>query len=310
MRFTEEMILSPDLWAGLHDPNRRLKETDVAVFGIPYDGAASFREGTKDGPRSIRDISFSITPTTEDFTLFDDLRVLDLGDFYGADQVDLFELVEKQVEELVREKVFFTMLGGDHSVTIPVLRGIDKAIQGSLGVIHIDAHLDLCDELDGNPLSHACPARRGTELKSINGSDGFYFLGIRSIERDEINFMKENKVHVISAREFSLLGVEKVLSRVIEHFKDRDHIYLTLDIDALDPAYASGTGTPQFGGLSSREILEVLRGLFRELPIMGFDVVEVAPGLSSSLTSSFAARKIITEMWGFHYRKNIKNESF
>ena len=310
MKFTEEMILSKDLWAGLHDPDRSIDEADLIVFGIPYDGAASFRLGTKDGPRSIRDISFSITPTTEDFLLFEELKILDLGDYYAPNQIELFEKVENQVEELLKKKKFFTMLGGDHSVTIPVLRGIDKALGKDVGIIHIDAHFDLCDELDGNSLSHACPARRGTELKSVGGSEGVYFVGIRSIERDEIDYMKDNKVNVISAREFSQIGVDKVVARIVEKFIDKRHIYLTFDIDALDPAYAAGTGTPQFGGLTSRNALELLRGLFRELPIIAFDVVEVAPNLSSSLTSTFAARKIITEMWGFYFRKVLKKIDF
>ncbi len=303
MRFTEEMILEKGLWAGLHDPALLEEEADIVVFGIPYDGAVSFREGTKDGPRSIRDLSYHVTPTNEEFEAFTGLQVKDMGDFYGATQEELFEKVEDKVAELVEKGAFFTMLGGDHSTTIPVLRGINKALGEEFGIIHVDAHFDLCDRLDGSELSHACPARRGTELELVGGSDNIYFLAIRSVETDELEFMKQNPVHVISAKRFSSLGTQAVIDAVCEHFEGKKHIYLTFDIDALDPAYAPGTGTPQFGGISSREALDLVSGLSRRLPLIGFDIVEVAPNLDESLLSSFAARKLLMEIWGEQYFK-------
>ncbi|MDO5712884.1 MAG: agmatinase [Tissierellia bacterium] len=308
MKFTEDMIRSKELWAGLHDPNRRIEDADIVVFGIPYDGAASFRSGAKDGPRAIRDITFSITPTTEDFEYFGDLKVLDLGDFYGDNQEDLFKKVEKQVQELVEKKKFFMMIGGDHSVNIPITRGIDKGIDEDFGLIHIDAHFDLCHSLGGNTLSHGCPARRASELERLGGSDHIFFLGIRSVEEDELEFMKNNPVNVINARELSEIGAKEAAKRVVKHFKDRgkEKIYITFDIDALDPGFAGGTGTPQFGGITPRDALTLLRVFSKELNIIGFDIVEVAPNLDPSLTSSFAARKLITEMWGFYYHKYMK----
>ena len=119
---------------------------------------------------------------------------------------------------------------------------------------------------------------------------------------DEFEFMKNNKVNVINSRRFSKIGVDKAVEEVVRHMKKFKYVYITLDIDCLDPGFAGGTGTPQFGGLSPREILEFLRGVF-ELPVVGFDVVEVAPSLDSSLASSYAARKIILESWGHHLRK-------
>lgn len=303
MRFTEEMILQEGLWAGLHKPHRSEEEADIVVFGIPYDGAVSFREGSKDGPRSIRDLSYHVTPTSEEFDVFEELKVKDIGDFYGATQEELFKKVEEKVAELVEKKKFFMMLGGDHSTTIPVLRGINRSLGEEFGIIHVDAHFDLCDSLGGNPLSHGCPARRGSELEWVGGSENIYFLAIRSIETDELEFMKHNPVHVISAKKFHQMGTEKVLDTVAEHFKDKKHIYLTFDIDALDPAFAGGTGTPQFGGITSREVLDLVYGISKRLPLIGFDIVEVAPSLDDSLSSSFAARKLILEIWSQIYKK-------
>jgi len=303
MKDTKDMIKDNDLWAGLNKPGLSIDDADIVVFGQAYDGAASFRAGTKDGPKSIRSITYSITPTTEDFELIDDLKVVDLGDFSNDDQFELFKEVENLVYEIVNKKKFFTMLGGDHSTSIPVFQGINRALDDKFGIIHIDAHFDLNDELSGSRYSHGCPARRATELGNAGSSDNIYFVGIRSIEMDEIEFCKNNKVNVINAREFHKIGIDNAVERVKDKMKDFKYVYVTVDIDALDPAYAAGTGTPQFGGLTSRELLEFLRGIF-DLPIIGFDVVEVAPNLDSSLTSSFAARKIITECWGHYHRKN------
>lgn len=302
MKETRDMIKDKDLWAGLNNSDLTIDEADIVVFGLAYDGAASFRHGAKDGPKSIRNITYSITPTTEDFELIDNLKVLDLGDYENTNQEKLFTEVREKVREIVSSNKFFTMLGGDHSTSIPIFQGIDDALDESFGIIHLDAHFDLNDQLGGNRLSHGCPARRATELQNVGSADNIYFVGIRSIEMEELEFMKENNVNVINARRFHEMGITKAVDEVYDKMKAFKHVYVTVDIDVLDPAYAAGTGTPQFGGLTSRELLEFLRGIFK-LPIIGFDVVEVAPNLDSSLTSSFAARKIITECWGHYNRK-------
>lgn len=303
MKKTKDMIKEKALWGGLNKPDISIDEADIIVFGQAFDGATSVRKGTADGPRSIREYTYSIPPTTEDFESIEEIKVLDLGDFDEQNQKALFDKVENQVVEIIEKKKFFTMLGGDHSVTIPVFRGLNRALDKNFGIIHIDAHFDLCDTLSGSKHSHGCPERRATELERVDGSEGIYFVGIRSIEMDELEFKRNNKINVINAREFNEIGTKASVKRVVEYMKKYDYIYLTIDIDCLDPAYAAGTGTPQFGGLTSRQLLDFLRGIF-ELPIIGFDVVEVSPSLDSSLTSTFAARKIITECWGYHYKKN------
>ena len=127
-------------------------------------------------------------------------------------------------------------------------------------------------------------------------------IGIRSAELDELAFMKENPVNIISAAEFEQLGTKQVIKKVKEKMSSFKSIYLTVDIDCLDPAYAAGTGTPKFGGLTARQLLDLLRGLF-DLPIIGFDVVEVAPKLDSAMSSVYAGQRIITECWGHQTRK-------
>ena len=274
------------IWAGLNHPELPLEEADIAVFGIPYDGGVSFRSGTCEAPQELRKITHTISPTTEDFRDISPVKVKDLGDCVGKDRDEMFAEAEKLAYQAVKAGKFFTMIGGDHSVTIPVHRGVNRAVEEDFGIIHIDAHFDLCHEMHGDILS-------------------LYFLGIRSIESDELEFYQNNKINVLSAADLDHLGVPAALERMVSHMKRFSKVYITLDIDCLDPAYAAGTGTPQFGGLTARQLLDLLKGLFDGLNIIGMDVVEVAPRLDPSLAALFAARKIITECWAHHYFKNL-----
>ncbi|WP_028829296.1 agmatinase [Proteocatella sphenisci] len=305
MRKTDEMIKNETLWGGLcsgMSSEEKEKEADIVVFGIPFDGNVSYREGAKDAPAAIRESTIPIPATTEYFEDMSGNKVVDIGDFNSEDFETVYLDVEKKVSELVKNRKFFTMIGGDHSVTIPVLSGINKAIDHEFGVIHIDAHFDLCDELGGSKLSHGCTERRAIEMDNVGKSENIFFIGIRSVEPDELIYIRENKVNVINAAEYERLGTEKVIESVKEKMSHLKSIYLTVDIDCLDPAYSAGTGTPKFGGLTSRQLLDLLRGLF-DLPIIGFDVVEVAPSLDASMTSVYAGQRIITECWGHHLRK-------
>lgn len=303
MRSTREMIADPGLWAGLNRPGITLEEADVVVCGIPFDGGASVRRGAAEAPAALRGITRSICPTTEDFELFDP-KVLDEGDVDGEDgRAGLFARVEERASEYVRAGKFFTFIGGDHSVTIPILRGIDRTLGGNFGIVHIDAHFDLCDEIGGDRLSHGATERRALELKGVAGLESVFFLGVRSAESCEVEFLRGRSPNVIGARELRRIGTDAALERIRGRMGGFGAVYVTIDIDALDPACAPGTGTPQSGGLDARELLDLLRGLM-ELPVIGFDVVEVAPPLDPSRITLFAARKIVTECWGHWWRKN------
>lgn len=299
---TDSMIQNPDIWGGLNQPQITTTEADAVVFGIPWDGSVSFRSGAKEAPNALRSITFTVAPTTERFESLEGFKIKDLGDFEGASRDQVFGQVEETVAELVKEKKLFTMIGGDHSVTIPVLRGIDKTIGKPFGIIHIDAHFDLCEVLGGDTLSHGCTERRALELENVTGPENLFFIGIRSVEPQELEFIQKTPVPVVSARDYSKMGTAAVIEKAKAALGHLEAIYITVDIDALDPAYAPGTGTPQLGGLTARELLDLLEGLF-ELPVIGFDVVEVAPALDASWTSVFAARKIVMECWGHAMRK-------
>lgn len=292
-------LIKEGIWCGLNHPEIDTKDADVVLFGIPFDEGASFRKGASEAPAKIRNITYTSPASTEYFEDMFKVRVKDIGDFEEKDRDQLFSAVEKKVEELVRRDQFFVMIGGDHSVTIPVLQGIDNALEEDFGIIHIDTHLDLCDTLDGDKLSHGCTQRRAVEMKNVSSSENIFFIGIRSAEPNELEFMDHNQMNLISAVEFARLGTTQVIQQVVDTMKQFKKVYLTLDIDVLD---LMGTGTPQIGGISSRELLDLLRGLF-DLNIIGIDVVEVAPKLDPSLHSVFAARRLITESIGHQMRK-------
>ncbi|MET3289252.1 UNVERIFIED_CONTAM: agmatinase [Brevibacillus sp. OAP136] len=303
MKSVKDMINEKSIWAGLNQPGIKMAEADIVVFGVPFDGGVSFRSGAKDAPRAIREITYTIPPTTEHWEDLSELRILDLGDIGGESRDAQFHKVEETVYESVKAGKLFTMIGGDHSTTIPVLRGVDKALDKPFGIIHIDAHFDLCHEMGGDLLSHGSVERRALELKNVLDTESIYFVGIRSVESEELTFINSNNMNIVKAKEVRNCGVAETVKKIKEAMSRFERIYVTIDIDSLDPAYAPGTGTPQFGGLNSRELLDLLYELF-ELPIIGFDVVEVSPSLDQSSVAVFAARKILTECWGHYLRKN------
>lgn len=299
----DKFALDKDAWCSLNCPELKEEDADIVIFGIPYDKGVSYRGGAAEGPDCLRQNTFTSTPYTERLRSMEDLKVLDAGNFCDADRDTMFAEIEDYVEKLVKAGVKFSMIGGDHSVTIPVERGVNRAVDEQLGIIHIDAHFDLCNALYGDPLSHGSTERRALEMSNVAGPENLYFIGIRSIEPDEYEYKSSHDVQVKTAYDCFHEGIEFVAADCIAQMKKFSKVYLTFDIDALDPGYAAGTGTPQFGGLTPRMALTLLEKLFAELNIIGFDIVEVAPALDPSLTAMFAARKLLTEMWGYWAEK-------
>lgn len=302
---------NPNAWCGLNRPDMDPFDADAVVFGIPFDGGASYRTGAAQAPDMLRANTLQSTPCTERLDYFDTFNVVDAGNFplTMENREEVFADIQRFVCGLVKAGKKFTMVGGDHSVTIPVERGIGDALDEPFGIIHVDAHMDLCDALEGDKLSHGNTERRALELKNIQGFENLYFIGIRSIEPDEFELYKNNPIQVKTAYDCYAEGIEAVAKDCIEKMRRYRKVYLTFDIDALDPAYAAGTGTPQFGGLTSRMAITLLNMLFEGLNIMAFDVVEIAPPLDPSLASMYAGRKLISEGWGNWARQIGKLQS-
>lgn len=298
MNFKNDHAKAPETWFGLNKPEKTEKDVDAVIFGIPFDGGVSYRGGAAHAPDLLRANTDHATPCTERLDFFKDFEVLDAGNFQGEDRDEIFSEVEAYVKSLVEEGKHFTMVGGDHSVTIPVQRGINAALDEPFGIIHIDAHMDLSEALEGDLLSHGSTERRALEMSNIGSLENLYFIGIRSIEPDEFEFHMANDIQVNTSYDCYHEGIEAVADDCISKMRKFSKVYLTFDIDALDPAYAGGTGTPQFGGLTSRMAMTLIQKLFTELNIIGFDVVEIAPPLDDSLAAMYAGRKLITESWG------------
>ena len=283
-----------DLWSGLlsDDP-----AAEVGVLGVPFDRAVSFRSGTAFAPAKLRELTPHLACSTEEGQLLT-LRVRDYGDVSAdLEWPRYFQKVEELAMETLRHPLAL-FLGGDHSVTIPLIRAFDRAVDGPFGVLHFDAHFDLFDTYDGHRWSHACTERRALELLGLDPHH-LVFVGPRSFPQEELDFLRAHpEISYYTARQCYRQGIEAVAEEVVDKLGSVKAIYFTLDIDGLDPAYAPGTGTPEGGGLSTRELLELVRIVFQRLPVRAMDVVEVSPPLDSADITSFAALKVIYEVWG------------
>lgn len=278
------------LWADLHRPDSTPAETDFTVIGIPFDGLASARKGAALAPERIRFWSRHLTPFSEDRTRLKKMSICDLGDIEIADPQRDFEQVRQIVAGLPDIPI---LLGGDHSVSIPILQGQRQRFEDQrLGVLWIDAHPDLCDEFDGSPLSHACTLRRG--LDAGIAQQDICMVGLRSWEEQELDLIENGQLNVYSMPLIAKHGMEAISAEIQEILSACDAVHISLDIDALDPSVAPGTGIPDYGGLTMREMLTLIKSL-AGLPLVGLDLVEVAPPLDPSEATIFAALKIIME---------------
>jgi len=177
------------------------------------------------------------------------------------------------------------------------MRAFGRSVDGPFGVLHFDAHPDLFDTYEGHRWSHACTERRALELSGLDPQD-LVFVGLRSFCREEWDYLKAHpEISYYTARQCHRRGIEAIADEVVERLHGVQAVYFTLDIDGLDPAYAPGTGTPEGGGLATRDLLELVRVVFHRLPVRALDVVEVAPPLDQTDITSFAALKVIYEAW-------------
>jgi len=254
---------------------------DAFVMGIPYDLATSGRAGTRSGPTDIRQASANLRWEENrwpwEFPLQDRVSVADYGDiqYCWGDSDEMLREVERHSAKITGAGKTLISLGGDHFVTLPLLRG-HAATYGELALIHFDAHTDTYD--DGGKYNHGCMFQRAPEEGLINPEYSIQ-IGIRTDYDRSIH-----KFQVIDAHQANEQTVDTIIKSVRKRVGDKK-IYLTFDIDCLDPAFAPGTGTPVVGGLTSSKVLRILQGI-ADLPVVGFDVVEVSPAFDQSQITS------------------------
>ena len=289
------------LWADLSKTDFTPADSDFSVIGVPYDGSASSRKGAALAPERLRFWSTHLTSFSEDRTRLSELRVADMGDVPVNDQAHDFEEVCKKVAALPNVPI---VLGGDHSISIPVLEAQRERFKDQrLGVLWVDAHPDLCDVFTGSRLSHACVLRRALEF-GIEPED-VCLVGVRSWEDQEIDLIENGGLNVYTAALIAERGMRSVATSVYSKLSRCDAVHISLDIDCLDPAFAPGTGIPESGGLTSREVITLIKAM-QGLPLVGLDVVEVAPPIDPSEATIFAALKIIMEYIALFARQKQK----
>ena len=251
---------------------------DVAIVGVPFDGGTSYRPGSRLGPREIRAQSSLIRPYSyfQKVAPFDVLNVADVGDI-DAPPVSIercYEVVEARIAAIVAAGARPIVVGGDHSISLPVLRALAR-VHGRLALVQFDAHVDTWDEYFGGKYFHGTPFRRAIEEGLIDGRR-FIQVGIRGpmYGENDFDFHREHRITVIDIDRLKADGVASAVERI--RAIATGPVYMTFDIDGVDPAFAPGTGTPEVGGLTSHEAQRLVRGL-AGLTLVGGDIVEVSP---------------------------------
>lgn len=271
---------------------------DVCFVGVPLDIGTSNRSGTRHGPRQIRAESCMLRP----FNLatgarpFDSVQVADIGDV-AINTFDLKKsigIIETAYDEILSHGCKPLTLGGDHTLTLPILRAMHK-VHGPVALIHIDAHADVNDEMFGEKIAHGTPFRRAVE-EGLLACDKVFQIGLRGsgYSPDDFNWSRRQGFTVVQAEDCWYQSMKPLMAQVRATIGDHP-VYLTYDIDSLDPAFAPGTGTVEVGGLSTWQALEIIRGC-RGLNLIGGDLVEVSPPYDPSGNTALIAANFLYEM--------------
>lgn len=272
---------------------------DIAVVGIPFDSGVTYRPGARFGPAHVREASRLLrqyNPAQEIYP-FRELQVVDAGDI----SVNPFSIAEAVVEiergalELLERAPRLLTIGGDHTISLPLLRALCAKHGAPITVIHFDAHLDTFGPYFGADITHGTPFRLASEEGLIDRESSMH-LGIRGPLYGAENLTDDAALgfQIVTSGHFDSEGMSGILERVRARVGDRP-VYVSIDIDVLDPAFAPGTGTPEAGGITSRELLTIIRGL-AGLKIVGCDIVEVAPAYDHAQITGIAAAHVMYDL--------------
>ncbi len=278
---------------------RDVPRCDVAILGIPFDSGTSYRPGARFGPQAIRQASRHLRTNFHpayDTEPFKTIQVADAGDVacnpYNIEEA--IAQIEVTADELYKKAPAIISLGGDHTIAVPLLRSVNK-VAGQVALVHFDAHLDTWDTYFSAPYTHGTPFRRAAE-ESLFDDDASMHVGIRGplYSPDDLAKDEELGFKIVHCDELEAHGIEHVVKRIRDRVGDNP-LYLSIDIDVLDPSHAPGTGTPEIAGITSREMVGILRGL-QGINLVGGDVVEVAPAYDHAEITSLAAATVAFEM--------------
>ena len=275
-----------------------VSHADVAIVGVPFDSGVSYRPGARFGPSHIRESSRLLRPFNPalEVSPFTSQQVADAGDIavnpFSIDEA--ISAVERAARDLTGRSGRLLTLGGDHTIALPLLRAV-AAAHGPVAVVHFDAHLDTWDTYFGAAYTHGTPFRRASEEGLLDRS-GCLHVGIRGplYAAADLTDDAELGFQIVPATELDCLGVAGLTDRIQARVGERP-VYVSVDIDVLDPAHAPGTGTPEAGGMTSRELLAALRS-FSQLNLVGADIVEVAPAYDHAQITGIAAAHAAYEL--------------
>ncbi|MFI0896780.1 agmatinase [Streptomyces sp. NPDC020983] len=271
---------------------------DIAVVGVPFDSGVSYRPGARFGGNAIREASRLLRPynPAQDASPFALAQVADAGDIpvNPFDIAEAVEGVQAGADELLGTGARLMTLGGDHTIALPLLRAV-AGRHGPVALLHFDAHLDTWDTYFGAPYTHGTPFRRAVE-EGLLDTSALCHVGTRGplYGRRDLDDDERMGFGIVTSADVMRRGVDEVAQQLRERIGDRP-LYVSIDIDVLDPAHAPGTGTPEAGGLTSRELLEILRGI-ADCTLVSADVVEVAPAYDHAEITSVAASHTAYEL--------------
>ena len=276
----------------------QVAHADVAVVGVPFDTGVSYRPGARFAPSAVREASRLLRPYNPglDVSPFERVQVVDGGDiavnpFHIGEAI---ETIDQAATDLQAGGTRLVTIGGDHTIALPLLRAVSR-IHGPVALLHFDAHLDTWDTYFGEPYTHGTPFRRAVE-DGILDTEAISHVGTRGPLYGKKDLEDDRRLGfgIVTSSDVMRRGVDETVDALRQRIGARP-LYVSIDIDVLDPAHAPGTGTPEAGGMTSRELLEIVRGL-RGLNLVGADVVEVAPAYDHADITSVAASHVAYDL--------------
>ncbi|MEM2911297.1 MAG: agmatinase [Candidatus Bathyarchaeia archaeon] len=289
MTYRELFVSQSNVFGGFQ---KSFEEADYVVLGVPFDVTSTYRTGARFGPNAIREASLNIeTYSFRSGIDFEDLRVHDLGDLHvSADTVQTLERLARVIREVLDDGKTSVVIGGEHTITLGVLKGLGSEASKT-AVVSFDAHLDLRDEFMGLKLSHTTFMRRiNEEAKPAKIVE----VGTRAVCKEELKYARNAEIEFFTALQVRKIGSKKITEQLKERLAEYERLYLSVDMDVLDPAYAPAVQNPEPEGLETSTLLDILLGII-DKRLVGFDVVEVTPNYDQGV-SVIQAAKVIFEI--------------
>jgi len=272
---------------------------DIAIVGVPLDIGTSLRPGARFGPREIRAESVMTRPYGMHTRAapFDSFQIADVGDvaLNTFNLMDSVKIIEAYYHDLLEHDVKTVTLGGDHTIALPILRAVAKK-HGPVALVHVDAHADTNDHMFGEPIAHGTIFRRAIEEGLVNANK-MVQIGLRTTgySADDFDWAREQGARVVTAEDCWYKSLGPLMAEIRQQIGSETPVYLSFDIDGIDPAFAPGTGTPEPGGLTNTQAIEIIRGC-HGLNLVGCDLVEVSPQYDTSGNTALLAANLVFEM--------------